>query len=116
LKRSFHEQSNRAKNAALYVDFDGTRFTSPDASITVDMLAKTGDWNAEFLGLTYPKLRMLREWAENFDDSAELLDGFVEFAEKLKAAHTEELDEVAEAIMNELHRRLLRKTKPQLRD
>jgi AbiV family abortive infection protein len=115
VKRLFHEESNEAKNAALYVDFDGANFHSPETRITSKMVKGTAQRNAEFLGLMAPKLRMLQRWANDFD-SAPPLDGFLEFAEKLKADNPDGPYEAFDAIMNELQARMTRKGKWAIKD
>ena len=62
LQAEFHEKSNAAKNASLYVDFEGGKFVAPIERITKDMLNETATRNETFLGLTYPKLKMLLKW------------------------------------------------------
>ncbi|RXG90630.1 AbiV family abortive infection protein [Bradyrhizobium zhanjiangense] len=110
MKRLYHEDSNEAKNAALYVDFDGSKFHSPETRITTKMVKATAKRNAEFLGLMEPKLRILQGWANDFD-SAPPLDGFLEFAEKLRADNPDGPYEAFDAIMNELRARMTRKGK-----
>jgi AbiV family abortive infection protein len=115
MKRVFHEESNNAKNASLYVDFDGSTFSSPDAKITAKMVETTAKRNAEFLGLMKPKVRMLQGWANDID-SAPRLDGFLEFAEKLKADNPDGPSEVFDFIMDELRARMPRIRGRALRD
>jgi AbiV family abortive infection protein len=110
VKQLFHHESNEAKNAALYVDFDGKRFSSPDERISTAMVEDTARRNAEFLGLMAPKLRMLQDWAKDFE-SAPPLDGFLELLERLKASNPDDPHGVLEVIMIELRARVTGRAK-----
>jgi AbiV family abortive infection protein len=59
LQAEFHEKSNDAKNASLYVDFKDGKFIAPTERITKDMLDETAARNETFLRLMCPKLEML---------------------------------------------------------
>jgi AbiV family abortive infection protein len=55
----FHESSNRAKNASLYVDFVNGQFVSPSDLITEEMLAEIAERNESLLSFTAPSVRLL---------------------------------------------------------
>lgn len=102
LQAEFHSESNNAKNASLYVDFDGEKFVSPDERITEKMVAGIAQTNAEFLGHAQLKTRMLHKWKEDTSVVERLLDGFEERLEALNAEHQDDLSRVPEALMDEL--------------
>jgi AbiV family abortive infection protein len=61
-KREFHEKSNRAKNAALYVDINDGKVTTPRDSITAEMVAEIAKQNERYLGLVQRNLKMILKW------------------------------------------------------
>lgn len=61
VQEEFHKESNRLKNSSLYVDFDGG-FTSPQNVIFKDDYEKIRSQNADFMGLTNLKVKMLSRW------------------------------------------------------
>jgi AbiV family abortive infection protein len=61
LQQRFHLKANTAKNAALYVDFNGGKFVAPNQQITREMAAETASLNEEFLGISYRSLQLLRK-------------------------------------------------------
>lgn len=83
-QNEFHETSNRAKNASLYVDWVDGEFVAPSERITNEMLVEITERNAEFLGYAYNGLKMLRRLENAPDAMKGLLSGFVEQAEKLR--------------------------------
>ena len=74
----FHETSNRAKNASLYVDWVDGEFVAPSERITNEMLAEITERNAEFLGYAHNGLKMLRRLEKAPDEMRGLLSGFVD--------------------------------------
>jgi AbiV family abortive infection protein len=73
LQDDFHERSNAAKNAALYVDFTNGTFSSPVDQITEAMAIEAQKRNGEFLALMNPKVQMLAQWVRNPDEVREML-------------------------------------------
>jgi AbiV family abortive infection protein len=63
-KTAFHVQSNFRKNAALYVDFDGTTFVAPSDQITEPMVREISAMNSWFIEVVRPKVRMLGGWVD----------------------------------------------------
>jgi hypothetical protein len=63
VKREFHEKSNRAKNAALYVDIKDGNVTTPQGSITTNMVAEIALQNERYLGLMQQSVRSMSKWA-----------------------------------------------------
>jgi predicted metal-dependent hydrolase len=81
----FHEKSNYAKNASLYVDFEDGKFVAPIERITRDMLEEIAALNEKLLGLEYPKLEMLLRWEKAPEEAQGTIVAFVELAEVTKA-------------------------------
>ncbi len=73
----FHETSNSAKNAALYVDWVDGEFAAPSERITNEMLVEITERNAEFLGYAQNGLNMLRRLEKAPEEIKGLLSGFV---------------------------------------
>jgi AbiV family abortive infection protein len=69
LQEEFHGESNALKNASLYVDFD-QKFLSPSDVITLANLGEICQRNAEFMGLTQPKVDMLGRWDDDLTAAA----------------------------------------------
>jgi AbiV family abortive infection protein len=95
----FHETSNSAKNASLYVDWVVGAFVSPSERITKDMLAETTARNATFLGYAHNGMKMVRRLATAPDEMRGLLSGFVEQAEKLRESKSENPISAMEALL-----------------
>ena len=81
----FPVTSNAVKNASLYVDLQGGAFIAPVDRIGPEMVADIADRNEMFLGLMFPKLRMLLRWERSPNDAQKAAAAFVELAEKVKA-------------------------------
>jgi AbiV family abortive infection protein len=94
----FHQASNDAKNASLYVGWKDGEFVSPREQITSEMLVEIIERNKKFLGYAYNSLKMLRRLDKSPDDLQDLLIKFVAAAEKMR---TEKPDDPMAAI-NEL--------------
>jgi len=92
LQVKFHEMSNDAKNASLYVDFKDSKFVAPVERITDAMLAEMAVRNETFLRLMYPKLQMLLKWSSAPEEAQERIIAFVKLAHAAK-------DEGPEAVM-----------------
>lgn len=96
----FHEASNRAKNASLYVDWVDGEFTAPSERITVEMLAEITEQNAEFLGYAQSGLKMLRRLEKSPEEMKGLLTPFVEQAGKLRAEKPDDLMGAMETLLS----------------
>jgi AbiV family abortive infection protein len=91
LQTEFHANSNAAKNASLYVDFENGTFVAPFDRISPQMVAEIADRNETFLGLTFPKVKMLLRWERSPENAQEAVVAFVELAEAMKAEEPENL-------------------------
>lgn len=96
----FHETSNRAKNASLYVDWADGEFAAPSERITSEMLAQITGRNAEFLGYAQNGLKMLRRFEAAPEEMKELLSGFVEKAGTLRKAKPDDLMVAMETLLS----------------
>lgn len=96
----FHEASNHAKNASLYVDWVDEEFAAPSERITGEMLAEITKRNVEFLGYAQNGVKMLRRLERSPDEVKGLLSGFVEKAEKLRAEKPDDLMEAVDSLIS----------------
>jgi AbiV family abortive infection protein len=96
----FHETSNRAKNASLYVDWVDGEFAAPSERITDEMLGEITERNAEFLSYAHNGLKMLRRLKKSPDEMKGLLSGFVEQAEKLREEKPDDLMGAMETLLS----------------
>lgn len=96
----FHETSNQAKNASLYVDWVDGEFVAPSERITEEMLAEITERNTEFLGYAHNGLKMLRRLAASPGAMRDLLSGFVEQAEELRDEKPDNLIEAMETLLS----------------
>jgi AbiV family abortive infection protein len=103
LQVEFHEKSNNAKNASLYVDWNDGEFIAPSERISVEMLTEIIARNETFLGYAYNSLQMLRRLDKAPDEMQGMVVEFVETAEKLR----EERPDDAMGALNELIRKFL---------
>ncbi|RQU62885.1 AbiV family abortive infection protein [Burkholderia cenocepacia] len=69
LQSKFHQESNKLKNASLYVDFDG-KFISPRDVINDEHLADIRQRNAEFMAMAHHKVSVLTRWKADLDVAA----------------------------------------------
>jgi len=99
----FHEKSNDAKNASLYVDWIDGEFVAPKERITKEVLTEISERNQFFLGYAHNGLRMLQRLEKTPEEMRDLFVDFVESAEKLR----EEKPDDPLGAMNELLSRFL---------
>lgn len=99
LQERFHITSNHAKNASLYVDWDGQGFVAPADRVTVDMLAEIKAGNAEFLGYAWNHVQALRRLETQTEAVTELLTGLTVEAERLRDEKPEDRIQALEALL-----------------
>jgi AbiV family abortive infection protein len=73
----FHQESNWAKNASLYVDLSSGKFVGPSDQITLAMLAETAERNEHLLGFTAPAVRLLEKLGKEPEKFHRLLSGLL---------------------------------------
>jgi AbiV family abortive infection protein len=103
LQVEFHEKSNNAKNASLYVDWKDGEFIAPRERISVEMLTEIIGRNETFLGYAYNSLQMLRRLEKAPDEMQGMVVEFVETAKKLRAEKPDD----AMGSLNQLIRKFL---------
>jgi AbiV family abortive infection protein len=91
LQLDFHEASNDAKNASLYVDWKEGEFVSPSEQITRGMLTEIRDRNQTFLGYAQNSLKMLKRLEKSPDDLQDLTVELVEALGKMRAEKSDDL-------------------------
>jgi AbiV family abortive infection protein len=102
LKEEFHHDSNTAKNAALYVDYESGRFSSPKEMTNEAMVAGISTLNAEFLSLVQPKVSMLSRWVNNPSEVQPMIAWFVSRAEELRGKRSGNPDEIMAILLREM--------------
>jgi AbiV family abortive infection protein len=90
LQEQFHEKSNSAKNASLYVDWKDGEFIAPCERIGPEMLMEIIGRNETFLGYAHNSLRMLRRLEKAPDEMQGMVVEFVEMVEKTRAQRPDE--------------------------
>lgn len=95
----FHRTSNKAKNSALYVDWNGDEFVAPSERISETMLADIRDRNVTFLGYASTEIKMLQRLEQTPEAMRELLTGFVDRAVKLREEKSEDLVGLMDALL-----------------
>lgn len=88
-QEEFHQASNKAKNAALYVDWVDGAFAAPSERISNEMLVEIAERNAKFLGYAHNGVRMMRRLARSPNKIKGLLGKFVEQVEELRSGEAE---------------------------
>jgi AbiV family abortive infection protein len=84
LQEQFHQKSNTAKNASLYVDWNDGEFVAPREQINKEMLAEIIVRNETFLGYAYNNLKMLKRLEKAPDDMQRVVVEFAETAENMR--------------------------------
>jgi AbiV family abortive infection protein len=102
VQTAFHKESNDAKNAALYVDFDGKTFITPTERVTAEMAASMAKQNEEFLGLMAPKRDMLMKWNEDPDAVLPVMTKLTEMMTRLRREYKDEPFKAGDILMDEL--------------
>ena len=102
MQAAFHERSNNAKNASLYVDFVEGTFVTPDERITDDMVAEIAETNRIYLGLMHPKVQMLNRWETDSAPVKEMLAAFRQRMEELREQHPDEPDRALAIVLEEM--------------
>jgi AbiV family abortive infection protein len=110
-KREFHEKSNRAKNAALYVDIVDGNLATPRDRITVEMVAEIAKQNERYLGLIQSRLKISFKWGSEPVEAGELIRQFTERIEQLEKAMPDDPQKVMDVVLDEMRSALLAKKK-----
>jgi AbiV family abortive infection protein len=105
-KVEFHEKSNAAKNAALYVDVQHGVCSTPSEHTTEAMVEEISNRNEEFLAHANNHVLVLSRWQDSAAEFAELARWFVERAEELRDAQRESPEEAMATLMAEAFQKL----------
>lgn len=95
-KEKFHLESNKAKNASLYVDFTNETFTMPSDKITDQMVEVIDQRNREFLSMAHQKAQMLSLWSTS--DLDDLEHTIAQFISRLLELHNQFPDDPEQAL------------------
>jgi AbiV family abortive infection protein len=102
LQAAFHQESNTAKNASLYVDFKAGTFVAPRERITEAMVSALAEKNSEFLAATYQKVKMIMHWKDNIGDAQESLRWCKERLQKLRSEKPENIETALTTLIREM--------------
>jgi AbiV family abortive infection protein len=98
----FHVESNAAKNASLYVDFQRGVFSAPKDRISEAMVSEVAAANEEFLSATRSKVEMMKGWRGNPDRAHDLAKWFMVRLEELASEHDDDPGRLVGAIIEEM--------------
>lgn len=98
----FHNESNLAKNASLYVDFENEEFSAPSDRVTEAMVREIAHRNAEFLALTGPKVEMMLRWKRDSTNVARTLKLFCDRLEQLRKDMPSDPHKAFSALMEDI--------------
>jgi AbiV family abortive infection protein len=101
-KTRFHNELNTAKNAALYVDFEGGVFTAPKDVVNEETAVGIWALNQHFLHVTFPHLRLLRRIEEDDGSWERAVKTFTARAEELRATIKDEPEAAMQMLMDEM--------------
>jgi hypothetical protein len=102
---TFHLNSNSAKNASLYVNYESGQFSAPKDKITETMVAEIARVNAKFLALVHPKVDMLLRWPHDADEVQRMMAWFATRAEELRAQLPQDPEQAMSILMREMFER-----------
>jgi AbiV family abortive infection protein len=101
LQAAFHQESNTAKNASLYVDFKDGTFVAPRERITEAMVTALAVKNSEFLAVTYQQVNMLMHWKDNIGDAQASLTWYKTRLEKLRSEAPDSIEVALTSLIQE---------------
>ncbi len=96
MKRGFHENSNRAKNSALYVDIGQDKLETPKSNISKAMASEFKDRNERFLALMFPKLRLIQSYANCASEMEVTVKAYIKAIMQLRGGGAPSLDQILE--------------------
>jgi AbiV family abortive infection protein len=98
----FHMDSNSAKNASLYVDYENGQFRAPKEKITETMVTDIARLNSEFLALVRPKVEMLSRWQRDPETVQPMISWFTKRAKELKSRLPNDPEQACSILMREM--------------
>lgn len=99
-QEAFHHESNRNKNAALYVDWTGSSFVGPDEQIDETLLTTIARRNAEYLQRATLAIKTFESIETEPDELRKLLSPLLDKLGALRAEGPDNYFEAAEAIFD----------------
>jgi AbiV family abortive infection protein len=102
LQAKLHKVFNTQKNAALYVNFQGGKFSAPKDVITAEMVDGMAALNSYFLGITAPYVRLLRRDQSNELGFRDAGPAFVQLMQELRTQMPNDPEGVLEAAFREM--------------
>ena len=102
-QEQFHQESNTAKNSALYVDFDGKIFTAPVEVVNETKVAAFKDQNEKFLSIAHNSMKLLQN-CENFP--TEKMEQLAELEKRITALKSEfqnNPEKAMDALLDAIH-------------
>ncbi|MEQ8315915.1 MAG: AbiV family abortive infection protein [Phycisphaerales bacterium] len=114
-KTQFHNDSNTAKNAALYVDVREGFCSTPVEQISESMVKEIVARNERFLTHANTHVRVLARWVESPAEFVEINRWFVERAKELQDLDATDPEQIVSTLLEDGHQKhlelLLKRTK-----
>lgn len=104
VKSTFHRDSNLAKNASLYVDYDRDEFKAPTEMITASMAQEIANRNVDFLEMAHHKIEVMSNWRVAPDKIAPTLETIAERLKALRATSPADLESALVNLLDEFRR------------
>lgn len=101
VQKQFHEDSNTAKNTALYVDVQNGPCSTPVEQITEAVVEEIMNRNETFLAHANNHVKAIARLAENPVSSTEFSRWFLDRAEELRKSHTTDPEHFLAILLSE---------------
>lgn len=112
MQQAFHQGSNRAKNASLYVDVSEGKIDTPKASVTEEMLADFRERNDRFLSLMRARLEMIQSWSKRAPQMEASVQAFMKEMEQLGGKTPDNLEKLTEIVIEQMKKALVSSNDP----
>jgi AbiV family abortive infection protein len=103
-QQMFHSQVNTTKNAALYVDFEASKFISPKEVVTEETVIAMAALNYHFLSVTFPFLRLLERMANESDTFEGFVTQITRRAHELRDECSSDPEKVMHQLLEEMRK------------
>lgn len=100
-QEDFHRSANDAKNASLYVDWEGGQFVSPAERISEEMLGETRQLNEKFLGYADVNVGAMGRLLDNAELLREPMLKFIKQAERRREEDSGNLSQMLNELLSE---------------
>ena len=98
----FHQEVNSAKNASLYVDFKGGKFSAPSEVVTEEVLKMFWGLNHYFLQVSFPYLRLLQRIANDSGPLQRVVKLFAEGANEFTQMMLNDPNNAMDVLLKEM--------------